>query len=198
MSCHPECRWACNDPMSLAACTPVCDPPNCTIEWRDAENNVVNTPVGCEFTVDAKIVCPEDMCETENCPTCETVVQPLQACPGFTSTVTCVSTSCVWDCQKPLNPTEPDCELKCQTPTCDSGMSYTYIAPTPTPEPIVSSTPTPTSTPASDSTTNNNVWRTVAVILVALLAIVLLFLSRCWTNKSFESIFNTQYPLLNT
>jgi hypothetical protein len=186
MSCHPECRWACDDPMTLAVCSPVCDPVDCTIVWRDTGNNIVSTPPGCDFAIDAKVVCPEDMCEIDNCPACENEVQPLPTCPGFTSTITCAPTNCSWDCQKPLNPTMINCELQCQTPSCDNGRSYTYVQPTPTP---VNPTPTPTTTtvtPTATKVNTNNAWKTATVVILTLVAMVLVMLASYWTNMRFK------------
>ena len=136
--CHPECRWACDDPVCLADCTYVAEDPVCTC------SNPGRTP-------QCYVRCPPDQCESENCPTCETICEPSTAC----GTITCEQTVAAWACRKPTNCAPPQCELVCELPACE----YTG-----------------TKNPWETKSSNSILFITGAVIIASL--ILLLLLSR--------------------
>lgn len=103
--CHPQCRWACDDPVCNATCTPVCVEPDC-----------IFYPT-CNYSPSCSIHCPQDMCESDNCPACETICQPsshLECGP-----IVCAPPNCSWACKKPTNCPSPVCELQCERPACE-------------------------------------------------------------------------------
>jgi hypothetical protein len=100
--CHPECRWACDDPVCLAECTSFTEPPVCTCE------NPLITPV-------CRVECPPDQCEAESCPNCVTLCDPNTACGN----ILCEAPVAYWACRKPRNCPLPTCELQCEQPACE-------------------------------------------------------------------------------
>lgn len=178
MSCHPECKYQCTDPQADAVCTPDCEPAQCEIQYTHTETNEAydGIPFGCQSTPVAEVQCPEGMCETEQCPTCSVLAEPVAPCPGFTGTVVCQPTSCSWDCQKPLLP-PPECALVCEEPACMSDKSYD-----PARDPnrsesgsdVVAVSPSPTVyVPGPVRVQQDNGWRTLAIVLLVLFGL-------CW------------------
>lgn len=113
--CHPECHWACDDPVCNAVCQPVCDAPVCIL--FNASN-----PACDAFQPSCSVQCPPDMCEADACPTCETICQaPSDLCND--GTLLCEATNCTWRCEKPNNCPYPVCELQCEHPACEAAPS---------------------------------------------------------------------------
>lgn len=111
-ACHPECRWACDDPTCQAVCHPVCDAPLCIVSNA--------TDPSCEtYRPDCTIQCPPDMCESDMCPQCETVCQPPASICND-GTILCEATNCTWQCETPTNCPLPQCQLTCERPACES------------------------------------------------------------------------------
>jgi len=104
-SCHPQCSWACDDPVCNATCTPVCQEPNCVFN------------ITCNHSPSCAIQCPEDMCESDNCPACEVVCQPSSHFEC--GSILCAPVECSWSCEKPTNCPHPVCELQCEQPACE-------------------------------------------------------------------------------
>ena len=100
--CHPECRWACDDPVCLAECKIWTEPPVCVCE------NPLITPV-------CRVECPADQCESDACPSCETRCDPNTACGN----ILCEAPVANWACRKPSNCSLPRCELVCEQPACE-------------------------------------------------------------------------------
>jgi hypothetical protein len=118
--CHPQCRWQCDDPSCPAQCHPVCERPKCQVHCEE-------TPcAACKIHCDkpqCNIRCPKDVCESEDCPKCETVCAPAKcrtACtaPNAVCTPMCEETKCDWKCKKPTLCPRPKCELVCEKPAC--------------------------------------------------------------------------------
>lgn len=67
-----------------------------------------------------EVQCPEDVCEKEDCPQCETVCKPPQcgvtvpSIPSAKCEVKCEDVECEWSCHKPSDCPRPDCKLKCE------------------------------------------------------------------------------------
>ena len=99
--CHPECRWACDDPTCLADCKYVTETPSCICDGNTS------------LTPNCYVFCPPDQCESENCPACETRCQPVAGC-----TPLCLPPVASWACRKPKNCIPPRCELNCEMPAC--------------------------------------------------------------------------------
>lgn len=114
-ACHPECRWACDDPVCVAQCEPVCEEPRCEI-------NCGGTDVRCQVPA-CSVRCPAvDMCESDTCPQCETVCQPPICLPleaGAECAPLCEAPRCTWQCHKPTCE-PPRCELACERPACEA------------------------------------------------------------------------------
>lgn len=118
--CHPQCRWQCDDPSCPAQCHPVCERPKCQVHCEE-------TPcAACKIHCDkpqCNIRCPKELCESNDCPKCETVCAPAKcrtACsaPKASCTPMCEETKCDWKCKKPTLCPRPKCELVCEKPAC--------------------------------------------------------------------------------
>jgi len=118
--CHPQCRWSCDDPSCPAQCHPVCERPKCQVHCEE-------TPcAACKIHCDkpqCNVRCPKDLCESNDCPKCETVCAPAKcrtACtaPNASCTPMCEETKCDWKCKKPTLCPRPKCELVCEKPAC--------------------------------------------------------------------------------
>jgi len=125
--CHPQCRWQCDDPSCPAQCHPVCERPKCQVHCEE-------TPcAACKIHCDkpqCNVRCPKDLCESNDCPKCETVCAPAKcrtACsaPNAVCTPMCEETKCDWKCKKPTLCPRPKCELVCEKPAC------AYVKPKP-------------------------------------------------------------------
>lgn len=99
--CHPECSWACDDPICLADCKFVTEPPSCI-----CQDNPSVTPK-------CYVYCAPDQCENDTCPQCETRCEITSGC-----TPLCLPPVSSWACRKPTNCTQPICELVCEQPAC--------------------------------------------------------------------------------
>jgi hypothetical protein len=127
-SCHPECRWACDDPVCPAQCSAQCNPAACQIV--NASNLVCGAVVP-----DCRILCsPTPQCESSECPACEVQCDPPPTLCGD-GTILCEAPVCGWQCVKPTCPL-PQCELQCEAPTCEApsssgtrvaGVSFTLL-----------------------------------------------------------------------
>ena len=110
-SCHPQCRYACDDPVCNATCAPVCVVSECIFE---------NT---CDYSPVCTVRCPEDQCESDSCPACETICEPsthLECGDPL-----CNALNCSWACEKPTNCPLPRCELVCERPACEYSSAST-------------------------------------------------------------------------
>jgi len=95
---RPKCQVHCEE-TPCAACKIHCDKPQCNVR------------------------CPKDLCESNDCPKCETVCAPAKcrtACsaPNAVCTPMCEETKCDWKCKKPTLCPRPKCELVCEKPAC--------------------------------------------------------------------------------
>lgn len=118
-TCHPECRWQCDDPVCYAACQPVCRSPVCEV-CRNASG------MECRPTGQCTTHCPDDLCEMDECPACETLCPPL--CQGRPNCfVQCEPMECDWRCVLPSNCPRPECHLQCEQPACEAAA--TALAP---------------------------------------------------------------------
>jgi hypothetical protein len=112
---HPQCRWACDDPVCHAICRPVCEPPRC--EAHCTEPHTCTVKPKCRTACDLN----GDVSETEACPSCETHCDPLpQHCAAHECSPLCEAPVCGWVCEKPPPSlcAKPRCELQCEQPTC--------------------------------------------------------------------------------
>lgn len=104
--CHPQC--VCGTTTIPAVCTPICRQPNCTFQCDD--------PCGKPNCHD---VCPNDMCESEQCPACEIQCEQTNAC--FHCDIVCEAPSCFWSCSKP----QPNCV--CEHPVCEFSVGGVLV-----------------------------------------------------------------------
>jgi hypothetical protein len=121
-SCHPVCKWACDDPQCPAICHPVCARPKC--EMKCEEVSCAKCTIHCERPV-CSIRCPKDTCEKTTCHACETVCQPARChttcvAPEPQCSPVCEELDCSQKCIKPTNCARPKCELQCEKAACDA------------------------------------------------------------------------------
>ena len=110
-TCHPECKYQCDDPVCPADCIPVCIPPVCS-----RCINVSNIQTCHQIYYGCISHCPEDMCEADSCPQCETRCYPY--CEGIENCqIMCEELQCSWKCSKP-SCRKPICSLQCEAPAC--------------------------------------------------------------------------------
>ena len=110
--CHPECHWACDEPVCFAECMIVTEPPQCTCA------NPLIIPI-------CRVDCTTDQCEMEQCPACETIcTSPDSSCGD----IQCEQTQASWACRKPSSCPQPTCELMCEKPACEyQGLEDPWI-----------------------------------------------------------------------
>lgn len=112
--CHPECTYQCNDVVCPASCKPICERPVCELCFNHTDN-VVCEPItsGCITR------CPVlDQCETDHCPSCETVCNNL--CNNNPICfIQCEAVQCAWECVAPTDCPLPECHLECELPACE-------------------------------------------------------------------------------
>lgn len=117
-SCHPQCRWACDDPVCNAVCHYQCHAPVC-------QTQCISNSTRC-YGPSCSVRCPPNQCESDSCPNCETVCNPPSCFnPQTYEPVTdcqnlCEATNCSWKCEKPTNCPYPKCQLMCEQPACQS------------------------------------------------------------------------------
>jgi hypothetical protein len=104
-SCHPQCRYLCDDPVFNATCSIVCVKPDCIYDQT------------CDYSPACTIQCPEDQCESDSCPACETICQPSTHIEC--GQPLCAPPNCTWSCVKPTNPPPIRCEVQCERPACE-------------------------------------------------------------------------------
>jgi len=119
-TCHPQCKWLCDDPVCPAKCHPVCAHPKCQMNCEPT--GCASCEVRCEEPV-CNVRCPKEMCESKNCPSCETVCRPAVCrttctAPEPKCTPLCEATKCAWKCQTPTQCPRPKCQLACEKPKC--------------------------------------------------------------------------------
>lgn len=113
LCCHPECRWACDDPVCPAVCRSICEEPVCETTCTRGPITQCHPPV-------CTVRCPVDQCEADACPACETVCDPL-VCTTVDAPckIRCQATECSWKCHLPSNCQRPHCVLQCEKPACE-------------------------------------------------------------------------------
>jgi len=120
-ACHPECRWACDDPVCHAACTPACAPADCRVCTNGTDCRALPWPFACTTR------CPADQCESDACPACETVCPDVcGAAPGCA--IECAAPQCAWRCALPAACAAPRCELACEAPACPASGATRALA----------------------------------------------------------------------
>jgi len=114
-ACHPECRWACDDPICYAVCLPNCEPPTCSYACPEEGALCRGTQPSCSTR------CPDDQCSSEQCPVCETICNPPSTlCVNEGCSIECGPTNCSWSCSKPTTCSLPTCQLSCEAPACET------------------------------------------------------------------------------
>ncbi len=118
-TCHPECRWSCNDPVCSAVCQPVCKPYNCSACIFDPDTNET---IEChKIYVGCATRCPPDQCEADSCPQCELLCNSGLCDENDPNCqIVCSQIECDWRCQKPDNCPYPTCQLNCDAPACQA------------------------------------------------------------------------------
>jgi len=125
-TCHPQCKWLCDDPVCPAKCHPVCARPKCQMNCEPT--GCAACEVRCEEPV-CSVRCPKEMCESKNCPSCETVCRPAVCrttctAPEPNCTPLCEKTKCAWKCKTPTLCPKPKCQLACEKPKCDTSSTF--------------------------------------------------------------------------
>jgi len=129
-TCHPQCKWLCDDPVCPAKCHPVCARPKCQMNCEPT--GCAACEVRCEEPV-CSVRCPKEMCESKNCPSCETVCRPAVCrttctAPEPNCTPLCEKTKCAWKCKTPTLCPKPKCQLACEKPKCDATSTFDNTA----------------------------------------------------------------------
>jgi len=124
-TCHPTCRWACNDPECPALCHPICEPPRCEVSCE--QSPCAKCKVHCQKPL-CSVRCPKSMCERSSCPKCQVICAPGQchtkcSSPDPVCAPVCESPTCKWKCAKPAKCPRPKCQLQCQKATCEDTSS---------------------------------------------------------------------------
>lgn len=118
LCCHPECRYACDDPVCSAVCTAVISKPACMVQCN---SSFVPSRSQCKFSCNQHLT-SNDQCESDHCPMAETQCTSL-TCTNLPQHVgcqiVCEAISSSWLCKKPTNCRLPICELMCEHPTCE-------------------------------------------------------------------------------
>lgn len=127
-ACHPVCRWQSDDPVCRAVCEPKCQEPVCTAQCQVSAHESTCAKPQCW------VRCAADMCESDQCPTCETMCNPYFYCsaPGAVCSPLCEETRCSWSCRKPIPGKEcplPRYELQCERPACEYSGSLVGSVP---------------------------------------------------------------------
>lgn len=129
--CTPVCEWECTNPVCEQACEPECQTPHCETRCHGPGDGAF--AAGCTFDCsepDCAVVCPEHQCKTSGCPQCKTICGDPQCtmdCPAAVMAslchTVCEDPLCEWSCKSGECP-EPQCSLKCTTPSSCKGTSY--------------------------------------------------------------------------
>ena len=120
-SCHPESRflcdnpcgnWTCEDHVHNLLCEPICD---------SSQSICMNESPGYWYYKQCYHRCPPDQCESDSCPSCETVCPPC----AEKYEALCEMPSCFWNCKPDENVPQPQCEQQsttvtdCPSPRCE-------------------------------------------------------------------------------
>lgn len=117
IGCHPQCRYACDDPVCNAVCSPVCEKPRCELQLTP-EGERRNIKINGEKP-DCMSRCANETCESDSCPQCEvTCKMTTYGCSPYCEPL-CEQLSCHWHCMKPSICPKPRCELVCEKPSCE-------------------------------------------------------------------------------
>jgi hypothetical protein len=121
-ACHPESRWACDDPCGEWICSdPICRPicePNC----KPVNCVCYNAATDHSYPKVCYIFCPEDQCESDSCPQCE--IKCPDSC-AYQYEPLCQAPDCGWTCRTNYSCPEPQCEqasttvTNCEPPRCE-------------------------------------------------------------------------------
>ncbi len=120
-SCHPVVTWPCEGGTvtSFLYCLPVCEEPVCTVV--EGCTKLCLDPV-------CAITCPQDQCEAESCPACETLCNPLSCYPNSAGCeIQCEETTCTWSCIIPpwiYHPTS--CSPIIESPACGVSSAFQH------------------------------------------------------------------------
>jgi hypothetical protein len=114
-TCHPECNYACTDPVCAASCKIITSTPRCDICFRDLERNTsICSSINNKNCV---VSCPPDECESDQCPSCEILCNPLCRDDPLCY-IECQEIQSSWKCSVPTNCPLPICVLLCEAPAC--------------------------------------------------------------------------------
>jgi hypothetical protein len=119
----PECSWMCSDPICEADCTAVCLEPVCSIICSPED-----TPGECNAPK-CHTICPLDNQDPlSSCPSCETICEEINCSPiDRPCNIECEITQCFWKCIKPKTCPYPECQLQCQSASCEFSQSNKLI-----------------------------------------------------------------------
>lgn len=126
----PECRYACDDPISTADCHPVCRSPRCQTDCPfelTAGQRALLAPL-------CRVRCPfGDQLPTDACPSCEVVCAPPPTVASSGCSILCEALDCGWECKLPANPPHIRCQLQCEQPVCQLTVAGRLPLQTPSP-----------------------------------------------------------------
>ncbi len=112
-SCHPTCRWQCDDPKCPAICDTVCGETECLQTTCD-DPDCHCSSFGTLETLNCSPL-------ANDCPLCEVGRSGIDCLNGqgqaCSCAVRCQTRECNLVCHKPACP-KPQCELVCEQPPC--------------------------------------------------------------------------------
>lgn len=118
-ACHPESRWACDDPCGIW----ICDDPICTAKCEaicETKCICFNPDTNSSIGAQCGAWCPTDQCESDSCPVCDTVC--YSPCVSGYSHL-CEATNCTWKCKSDPSCPKPKCnkteQIACEHPRCE-------------------------------------------------------------------------------
>ncbi len=124
-TCHPECRFQCDDPVWPAVCKIITQPPKCIIQ---CSGPILGTPLQYCGNLTCAVHQPApDQCQMDQCPIVEITCLPL-VCVGLPNGVSCEplceAPVAAWSCTPgPLPPIT--CIPVCDKPACEATSNTT-------------------------------------------------------------------------
>lgn len=119
--CHPECRYACDDPVCNAICVAKVSKTNCVVQCNSSFTPSVSQ---CRYSCTTSL--SPNQCEADQCPVADIKCTQLTCSnlPQHTGCqILCEAPITGWLCKKPINCPLPRCELNCEHPACEYSVS---------------------------------------------------------------------------
>jgi hypothetical protein len=118
LSCTPECRWMCDDPVCAPACEircpeTLCEQNTCSLQGCSCGHFSEGRILWCEAPDENSSM---SVCDVKSTGTdCTTAQGDVCECSSE-----CMVDACYWDCTAPVTCAAPQCELSCERPSCET------------------------------------------------------------------------------